>query len=718
MLSAFLLQAIFLGASALGLLTRRKVRSEGRPMGGVVKEEAMVLDERAVQIRWAKHELDRRRAEGEFAVDDVPSLNLLLSSHAELDPVMEAEWRKDVPKQQRTSMVASWDRRRSSQLSHVSSLLARFDKINKPDHWTVLAVLAFAQPAVVLPNALTSQSPFAQAQPLLTQWAWKAFIELDDAPSLPIDTCHAILRAFFDFLTSSASASLPPATREEIFSGVSDRLLLPSPTPSPPDLLLQLGLFALSARRTSTLTILLGANSPLPARERSELALATLEASSVDHDWRKNREAVQFLAQSMVTATEELCREGVEGVDASTVERAVRLLVTGFGVDVPLEPYASALVIAPLLDSATFFSAPFLPFILESLVSARQPALAHQILSLIPRSLRTTEHYYAILRSHHQSISGQAWHALQKRWAAGELGVEVEAWENRMAGLLRSVNGAGAGVGLKGSVAHVKRARAQQALDIALGDLDLLCQHGLTRSTKLSNTLLRLVSKASDDPAWRRQLGKAWRDGEVIASPGGEEETTTTRRGAVAKGRPACKTKVGSKTDKATQAIVLGRVLEGRPEDARGVQRGRKQMKAVREELGKLDGMLQRRSASPRLYDSEEKDDKTNVLPNIVLKSITRWPREVGTSTIVTLAQQTLSIDLDSADHLPLTFSTAKPSYYSRVRRPAYRTLLKALRNRGEHHYHDRLMKTMREEESRIRDTWLMGKKLEQDEAE
>lgn len=684
MLSAALLQAIFLGASALGLLMRRKVRNDGKGARGD-DAEGDLLDDAALQSRWAKEELDKRRQEGEYVVSDVPALNLLLSTYAEVDPSSLADWDDSMTAAHRTNAARALRMRRDLQLRHVSSLLARFDGVStKPDHWTVLAVLAFAHPnRSTAASKKSAASAFAQAQPILTQWAWEAFAQIDHGATSAAEGHRTIASTFLDYLDSALSSKLSPSTRAEMRSRLSGPDSSPPSTSSPPSLLLQLGLLALPARQTDILVSLLS-DSALPAAERSSLALATLETIALDEDWRQNRDVVAFVAQSLASATAELCGAGGEGLDLALVERACHLLIHDFGVDVPLEPIYSSIILSVLsVHSESADNLDFLPSLLTSLSDARHPSLAMRVLHAIPRHQRQAEHYYAVLRSHHRPVSNAVWAELQERWAAGEVAVEVEAWEGRLTGLLRAAKGGGAGVGgaRKLSTAEVNLQRARKVLKTAHADLRLLEAHGLRRSQKVWNKLLSLSSMASSEPAWRSHVGKQWRD--VDAEEAGGDG-----------GRLARGSAMGDKVDEATQAILLGRKLE-----SHSGQRGKRQMRTVRDELVKLDGTMQRRRGGGR---DRQPSSEIDILPNIVLKNLTRWDREVPTPTLLNLAFQNLGVDLLADIPLPSRHQPPTAEQFDKVRRPAYRTLLKALRNRGEHHYRRRLMRRMQEEQRAV----------------
>lgn len=725
LLSAALLQAIFLGASAMGLLMRKRVRNDGgKARAADDGREEEILDDAVVQQTWAKAELDKRRKEGESSPSDVPSLNLLLSAYAEVAVDVPPQSEKLGVRAQRKAHKAAL-RRRQTDLEQVASLLAQFDQRSlKPDHWTVLAVLAFANPTELLSIDAFEQSALVHSQLGLHQWAWKAYAELGpDGPpsSSPItpDTHLTILQTFLQFFDSPLADSLAPSVLLKRITTLSSRLLSSASTPSslptpPPALLIQLGLLALDARCTDVVTQLL-INSTLPPRERQSLALAVLEAASIDEDWRQNRDLVRFVAETLVDATTELCTTTrKEDLDMPLVERASTLLMTGFGVDIPLEPFLTSLILAflHLPDGHSQFTPNFLPTVLSVLVDARHPSSAYRIISLIPRPLRTTQHYYALHRSHHCRTSRYAWQELQERWAAEEIKPEVEAWEARMTGHIKAGSGGGMAPSTMGpSTRETNRRRAKEALEMAHEDLLLLQKHGIPRSTKLSNKLLRLSSKASWEPSWRRHVGRQWRDFEVER----EGDSAGMEEGSFEEGRRMRGKALRGKVDDATRAIMLGRHLQSPDRGPRTSSYGRKQMAEVKRELEMGGKAMRRRFGGNEARASEEKVD---ILPNIVLSSLTRWALEVNTATLVKLARQSLNIDLKSPTKISsLSFSAPAtllgltvdsqpiptPEQFSMFRRPAYRTLLKALRNRGEGPFHRRLMQSMQTEERWVR---------------
>ncbi|ORY84647.1 hypothetical protein BCR35DRAFT_302948 [Leucosporidium creatinivorum] len=725
LLSAALLQAIFLGASAMGLLMRKRVRNDGgkaRAMDDGREED--ILDDMVVQRRWAMEELETRRKEGELALDDVPALNLLLSAYAEVDPEVSVDWEKQMSNLERNGEKIALLQRRKMGLERVASLLAQFDRrALKPDHWTVLAVLAFANPKDSPSIKALDESAFGQSQPVLTEWAWKAYAELDSAgtttSAVTTEAHLTIIHTFVQFLDSPLSDSLPPNTRRKMLTSISSRFLpwssssttLPSP---PPSLLLQLGLLALHARCTNIVTPLI-TESLLPPRERQSLALAILEAASIDEEWRQNRDLIRFVCETLVDAITALCKTTRrEELDIPLLERASRLLIEGFGVDIPLEPFIVSLLVTHLRlpDGHSLFSPDFLTYILTSLINARQPSSAYRIFSLIPRPHRTTRHYYPLLRSHHHRTGRNAWQELQERWAAKEIRPEVKAWEARLTGLIQAGSGGGMAPSKNGpsTTRAINRRRAKEALELADQDLLLLQKHGIARSTKLSNKFLKLSSKASDEPSWRRHVGRQWRDVEeasagVVGGEGGQEDEGRRRSKAVR-----------GKVDEATRVIMVGRHLESSDRGPRSSSYGKKQIREMKEELAKGERSMHRRFGKGGRRAPEEQE-KVDILPNIVLNSLTRWPREINTETLVKLAAQSLNIDLSSSSFprspssppttlLGLTIDPQPiptPDQFSMLRRPAYRTLLKAFRNRGERMYHRRLLERLQVEERWVR---------------
>lgn len=700
----------------------------GTARAGTEGVEEEILDDMVVQQRWATEELATRRKEGEFALGDVPALNLLLSAYAEVDSDLSVDGHQSMTKQLHKNEQGSLLRQREADLEQVNSLLARFDNRRvKPDQWTVLAVLAFANPKVPLTSDVLNRGALGKARLELNHWAWKAYAACGPAGRASSSTitpeAHlAILHTFIQFLDSPLAESLSPSVRHKRITSIASRLVSASsnlPTP-PPALLLQVGLLALEERCTDIVTSLL-IDSTLPPRERQSLALAVLEAASVDEDWRQNRDLVCFLAETLVGATTELCETlPKEELDIPLVERASQLLVDGFGVDVPLEPFFTSLILAPLRlpDGHLHFSPEFLPSVLSSLINARHPSSAYKLISPIPRSLRTTKHYYPLLRSHHRRTASDAWQELQERWTAKEIKPEVEAWEARLSGFIKMGSGGGMAPSQIGPSTRVtNRRRAKEALAMAQEDLLLLQKQGIPRSIKLSNKLLRLSSRASGEKAWRRHVARQWRDaeGEVEGEGEGVAQSAQLDR------RRSRAIVVGGKVDETTRAIMLGRYLQGSERGPRSNSYGRKQMREVRDELKEGEAMMQRRFGRKEGRREEEQQDKVDILPNLVLTSLTRWPREITTSTLVKLARQSLNIDLKPngttafvsarASSPPATLlgvtvdSQPIPTLdqFNMLRRPAYRTLLKAFRNRGERTFHRALMERLQVEERWVR---------------
>lgn len=651
---AFWLQALFLGASALGLLGRRK-------KGGVIEDRAERED--AIEMR---------------AQADALSINLLLSSYIPFPEeddsrTRQKPWRPIKKQQAETS------------LSAVQSAITQFAASkSSPDHWTVLSVMSFVTALPSKPSSPPTKTE--QARPILALWAWKVF------SSLPPTSSHAdlvTLSAFVDYL-----AHPPPfatGLSKELLSSVSDHILTSPPSPpqiptphTTPRLLHSLGQTALSLQDISTIVVLTSPESPLRPVDKIELSVKALEMIGLDEELRNAREVVRDVGEGFAGAVRAaygceprewtrklrpvkiaMDTEGLEPVplklidgapvgrgselDIDRVRRGVDLLRASFRVDVPLEDIYSDVTTVLLTFAPTTLTDTWLLTILNSLVTARHPRLAVSLFHLIPASTLTLAHFNSLLRTHHSPTSS---HIFSLLLANPNFSPSRETFHSRLV-----------------SHAHPHNL----ALSSAHADLRLMTHCGFTRDTKAWNLLLKILVRTGSERALHRNLLRmAAQDDDGDVAPNG---------------------------DAITHGVLLLRSTLARRIRSDGPGR-----RLVADGAGR-SGLRQVRNVLRRMSRLDVGD--TGIGANILLRPLGRWSVEVRTDDLVQLVWKALGVDLRAADgEEPFGGRGEAPTReeWESERRPAYDTFLKAFRNRGEKRMRGRLLWAKAVEERLMRE--------------
>ncbi|BGP17573.1 hypothetical protein JCM10213v2_005606 [Rhodosporidiobolus nylandii] len=699
LLTPFLLQALFLGASALGLLTRRKVRSPDAPEGGVVRRE---------------NELAKQAAEDR--VDEIQALNLLVSSYAspDIDGVMDEglrwEWRREATRP-------------------LLTLVAEVERRSLPvGAAAVAAVLQFV--AGDVPDTVSGRAGklYRQTRPALLRWAWAKYAELPrpplaDAPSSaaspslslaspvppapspalpPFD--DTILRTFLSLTYPAAPTAPTPKTRDiapsvqgqrssrDLLNAVS-HLLLRDNFPLSSSLTASLACAAARACRLDIFISLFGCE--LDAGCRLLVAARALEVLSRDGAKAEKDETVIFIVGQLVKAVTAV--EAFSVGEVHLVHRCLRRLYRDLPTGVALERYMARVVLAVLAKSAetAVEHATFLHAALDHLVQSRNPGLARRVVSSIPPHLRRLEHYEALLRSSHFPLAQLVWDELS---CAQTLAPQPSTF-------------------LAFLSAHAHRKAPPSALPSAQALIARLFRLPNTRTLEVYNLYLQVLVRHGSDPALRRTLARMGRKGikpdektlAILASREIVRQDTQKRRAVV----------IGPDGEQEERVVEVRRRSRGTAQVAKVAKAVREAQEAFPSPAGGVSSASKGKNARQEALPAAT---FSSMAPNVLLRAVSRWQREFPTRKLVTLTRSQFGVDLapllaqpssqtDEAGLLPsvsppLPLPRADASLvhdlswdeFAKYRRPALLTLAKAFENRSERRLGEALRRVGKEE--------------------
>ena len=470
-INALFLQAIFLGASALGLIRGRKRLA--------VEQEQAAREERRISL-----EGDQRICGEE---DERLAINFTLSSWASSGAITTSQ-----------PVTASSPRQFSASeaVRPIHSLLSQLSSRRiQPDRWTILSLLFFVAPDLAPfreKSLVQSAGPtpkataYDSARPILLLWAWREWTDMrrthhvDDKPlleafvSLFFDPRYAIrldpsdIAAIYEELHESLGSLATSLQHLVIKSAIARgnwslplRLIAPSEAT-----------LSLDAHRTA-----------LPPKQRIDVCVYLFRLMSVNEELRGRAGLVQEVAEAFLAAVREIAASGtIAEIDIGVVEKGINLLSTGFGADVACERITTDIALVLLHDIATTpFSSAFITTFLSSLVDSRNPSLALAIFDALPLPFLTLSHYEQLLRSHDARISHRIWQRLRHQ---SDLVPRVETFYARML-----------------SHAHKHNNNLEGIRD----DLRLMQQMNLERTLRMWNKLLQMVVRVGSDRMYARQ---------------------------------------------------------------------------------------------------------------------------------------------------------------------------------------------------------------------
>lgn len=668
--SALLLQIVALGASVLGILVRRGGTRSGR------KETAKdgLESSRARQTRRL----------GEDGRQELIEINLLLSSYAALPRGESCEEEAGaimIPS--RMEMLAL-----NTAVRPVVKLLESIGE-EKPNHWTVMAVLAFAtpiprpertprlnlqSPALAIPSSLlsnsdssflTSVSPdqtslYERSQPLFILWAWRTFIALHASPwkleeFSTVDT--SILQSFLAFAASTSTSPSMRRARLRIFEELSELLeerctkaadSMPSPEllPHVSTVMVNFGIESLSIGHLPTFFKLLNrASSPLSLASRIALCSRSLERMRLDRDMRGGRGLVRavFIAlkDNIDVMAANLTAPLVPKVKGKrirriapkfnvetlrNVEEAIITLLRGIKLDIAMESSITHIIVQILLCARSNV------FTTTSGKDFITRVLLHMVQSRNPQlALRI---FGALPRGdrtlpHYNAV----------------LRSHVAAISNRIwLSLLRHPILRPDVLSLSSRLtSHIRK--ADPNLSAAREDWRIALELGVIPGLKEWNKLLHLVVQCGTPRQVRRCFSELKRH---------------------------------FKPDIVTFNIILGFHIRNEREGAKGLRRGASNIAAIKKDLKWIEG---------------HKIEVNDVTKMIVLKGMTKWKREVGTMELVDICRKVMGLDLLERREPEMVEGPLLRPLEGNARAVAFRTIIGAFGKRGETRMRGRLIR-------------------------
>ncbi|GAA5829123.1 hypothetical protein JCM3770_005421, partial [Rhodotorula araucariae] len=482
LLTPFLLQALFLGASALGLLARRKARP------------TVTTQEEAAQRAAA-----RERQEAEDRIDELQALDLLVTAFAA--PEACDAW----------TDACVW---REDNLRNFTKLVGRVDAMEAPvSRQTVASVLHFITypepPTDAPPPSSVPPSKYSLARPVLGLWAWRAFESLPAAalstmPSSSSSLESSLLQSFLALLYPPDRhpddrhffpADLSGTTDRAILKAVSKRVFEKGANPDR-DLLASFASTAIRARRVDHLERLITVCPTLDPPLRLNIVTNALRLIAENAQHRRDGNLVARWAERLVAAVQGL--EAPSSREISDIAWALRRLREGYDVRRPLEPYMTdamrALLESPARDAT--LATVCVVDTLRHLVRSRHPRLAKSVFAAIPPDQVQVVHLEALLGSSHAPLASSAWDALTSH---PTLQPSARAYQAYLSSLsTRDASGPSSSARLRTAYRVFLRARRAST--------------GGAPSTALWNAFLRVAALHGPTPQLRVLLARMSRD--------------------------------------------------------------------------------------------------------------------------------------------------------------------------------------------------------------
>ncbi|SCV73441.1 BQ2448_7367 [Microbotryum intermedium] len=664
LLTAFLLQAIFLGASALGLLVRKTSTVQRIDDSSKSKSAPTSVSKRA------EADLASRKQRRTEEIDNVPALNLLLSSYVEL-----SEPEVKVAPSTKETVVSSFVTRKMERMPHVVEVLSRFSEARaRPDSWTTLAVMAFVEvPSKVVWECLSgspeTKDRFGELNALsdkLVEWAWQAFVGTPENGMSP-EVKATLVSSFLQW------AARTEVVEEGNTTALAHRVIDHFSSSRPELTVAQralLGQAALRHSRTDLVAQLLAADSALDPRARVDLAASTLTVLADHDEWHRRGDVVLYTAEAFVTSLEQHWASSSDAdasraIDATlraTLDRCLTLLLHRFRIDAPLEPFYARIVELVMVRDPTSFTSSRLRFILDALISARQAKLATKVFLLIPASSRTLPQYESMLHSHRAMTSDRVWSDLLNHPTfvptVGSLSARLSS--------------------------HLLTRRPQ----LAIHDFDLIRQ-------RLNTKTLQILSE-SDRLKWTKCYSKLY-----------TLYVRTKHDVSLSRLRRRMKDDLGHEAEKTDVSMGVGLLLRdvlGRPWDLGEARRGRLKGRKQVERVGKTWRWIEQSAVGRKMTRVEEAEGGVGVgvgavsrgiLNNVGLKGLVKWNCVVDASGIERIAEKVLGAE----DEMGLDkVGVMREDEFEKVRKVAYKILMRALEERGARDQCTRLRKRLEEE--------------------
>lgn len=665
----------------------------------------------------------RARQEAEDRIDQVQALNLLVVALGR--PGFSTVSVSSTAGKEHPPAPAPGERWNDelAAAKNLAGLLHRVERDRLPfDHFTVLAALRVVAIAGVRDESVEHRRAIGL-------WAWRAAQPTDGSASNPRPDLSstegvgaagkaAITRAFLALLYPSFEASqrhfFPRSasshlTDRHILNSLSERILLtpasvpgttrtdhPNPNPNPV-LVRELAETAWRARRVDILgrIAIAATQDEVYASVRLLATSRALELLAMDAQRRRKAEMVLPWAAAFVDSVKAALAVAVDNSDRRLLPAELELVRAGlscltrdraFALNRPLAPFIAetclALLRNPILATQLVVadkkkSANLVERAMRYLVRSRHPRLAEEVFAAIPQDFVSLRHYRILLSSDHAPLSKRAWTSLLEHPTLRPDAATIRA-----------------------ALVPTAQSPDRTALSRALR----LFRRLEKPTSKDWNLLLSVVSRHGSD----RLLTRVRR--EMAASGVGADRYTA----AALVSRDMIKTDVQKRTVLDQHAPELDsdslRATRRAVEQLRRVS-GTAQIRRVR--LAAREWDAKSSSSSSSVLSRRPNEQAEDILPNLLLKNAARWPREYGVKKLVLLAKAQLGVDLQEgpaptpgnnnlreARNVPAAVPTWR--HFEQVRRPAFRTLAKALEKRGRADLASELRRIMREEEARV----------------
>ncbi|GAA5926756.1 uncharacterized protein JCM15063_000362 [Sporobolomyces koalae] len=439
----FFLQAIMLGASALGLLARRKVAASEQRRDRLTSKTA--------------------REQAEDRIDEVQALNLLISDHAASEWVASVE--QSSAHSSRCALVQAVARNQVSAYTRdrtgVASLL----------YWVK------SRAAGQLDSARRSLGVQAfetyRLLPVLDQNASSVDIDVDTF------TLSTLLSIIYPRMGSTRGKFFvdSPTLDRHVLDTICDRILS---FDAHPEIVQQLGKAAARAQRLDIITRILALD--LPSNLKLDLVVSALDLVASQKHTRSDHAVVVPFAEAFAATCERV--GSLNEDDIERIDRGLYLLRTAFAINRPLEPVIARATMTLVSNLAQKRCRSIVVDSLRHLCRSRHPALAREIVTTIPSNELRLSYLYPLLASSHHPTSQATWTALLSH---DRLSLTNAAVSARFA-----------------SLSH--RSAARRNLDIARQDFTLVKQRGLEPSIDVWNKLLHLVVRFGSDRAVHNTL--------------------------------------------------------------------------------------------------------------------------------------------------------------------------------------------------------------------
>ncbi|KAM0791731.1 hypothetical protein ACM66B_003999 [Microbotryomycetes sp. NB124-2] len=708
MLTAFLLQALFLGASAIGLMVRKKVNPAAAPEFETTPSSAALSGVTNTPI--ARHV---EQEQGETGTEEVQALNLLLMSHA-----------------------VETDQALAVSDEHVSSFMSIVARFVQGDHApvtnTAIALLALARPTTQI--ASTESRLFHQIRSTLVRQAWQILQACDGLQRLRPVHRSALASSFIQYVASHAD-DLPVDTVHNVLGKLSTAGEdLNEPTA------LALGHLAISQGLYALLPNIL--ETPhLRSEGRIELVNSTLQAMAQSVGFVTDKRLVQSLCSTLCSSLNAVVAFKDDSLD-DAVDRAISsiwlLLDNPFHLDETFEAPLTLCIKNCLGRNVRAFPREFTHRFARRLVDLGHEERAVAVVDVMSRhDALERYHLESLLQVRSRAVVKRVWSQLVAR--DSEFGPPtVETLYLLLTGLVRQKDK------MDG---HLLAHRAINHIDLVFPELELgrelrnerrptkskvtkPAQHDARMLAKCRNKLLELAVRHSPQ---RKPVHT------VLAMLNKPKKRRKEADEADTDGRP----------DWATRTVLLARPTEAKLSKgikARVKTGQKRQIQEVAEGyatlVDKFDGPA--KSASPttttmapalhnvtrHLSAVRDGDVATvvglNVARNVLLRTVTRSFKFCDVDKVVALCLSELGVDVRSDEQLEQSVkrivngrlrdndvstsaiavakcsseSATATTLFARVREPRYKMLLKALRNRGERHlFHSRLLRAYRAEQ-------------------